>query len=109
LSGDHSIEIRPGGLVGVKNLQIFIPQSIAKSKQIEIDQMILYGTPLALTGYNEMELQNFTAVQQQGARDQPGPSTRDNKHQQQKAAVKGGQSEKAKKLPLKQTKTKTKK
>jgi len=51
LSGDHLIDLRQGGFVGITSLQIFIPENMTNSRRIEIDHLILNGAPLTMTPY----------------------------------------------------------
>ncbi len=50
--GDHLIDLRQGGFVGINSLQVFIPENMTKSRRIEIDHLTLNGAPLSMTPYS---------------------------------------------------------
>jgi len=51
LSGDHTIEFKAGGMIGVQNLQIYVSENMTKNRKTEIDSLTLIGAPMSLTGY----------------------------------------------------------
>jgi len=51
INGDHAVDFKAGGIVGVQNLQIYVSENMTKNRRTEIDSLTLLGAPLALTGY----------------------------------------------------------
>ncbi|CAL8144942.1 unnamed protein product [Orchesella dallaii] len=51
LTGEHTVELRSGGLVGIENLQIFIPENMTKNRKTEIEFLTLIGAPMSLTTF----------------------------------------------------------
>ncbi|ODM90241.1 Thioredoxin-like protein 1 [Orchesella cincta] len=55
LSGEHTVELRSGGLVGVENLQIYIPENMTKNRKTEIEFLTLIGAPMSLTTFANID------------------------------------------------------
>lgn len=60
LTGDHSIELKSGGLVGVENLQIYIPENMTKNRKTEIESLTIIGAPMSLTSFAGLDSKALT-------------------------------------------------
>ncbi len=55
LTGEHTIEFKSGGLVGVENLQIYIPENMTKNRKTEIESITIIGAPVSMTNYANLD------------------------------------------------------